>query len=144
MLKKKPEVIPYMGFLRRPLGALNPLIRTLLPDIQRMPPLTPFPTALPLTTKKECVTELKGVCLLAQGRDETDPSGEKTKAGARPESEGGRLEASGEDSSSSWEEHLGDPSDPKSSIMIRFPDGQREAKNIPSSSTFMVSFGRMH
>jgi len=74
----------------------------------------------------------------AQGRDETDPSGEKTKAVARPESGGGRLEASGEDSSSSWEEHLGDPSDPKSSIMIRFPDGQREAKNIPSSSTFMA------
>jgi len=74
----------------------------------------------------------------AQGRDETDPSGEKTKAVARPESGGGRLEAGGEGSSSSWEEHLGDPSDPKSSIMIRFPDGQREAKNIPSSSTFMA------
>ena len=42
-------------------------------------------------------------------------------------------------SQSSWEDFLGDPADDKSSIMIRFPDGQREAKNIPCSSTFMVN-----
>ena len=37
-----------------------------------------------------------------------------------------------------WEEYLGSEEDPKSSIMIRFPDGQREAKKIPCSSKFMV------
>ena len=131
----------------RPFGGHQPFDTYVVAEPTENAPkysLPPFPTALPLTTEKECVTEPEGICLLAQGRDETDPSGEKTKEVARPESGGGRLEASGEDSSSSWEEHLGDPSDPKSSIMIRFPDGQREAKNIPSSSTFMVSFCRMH
>ena len=38
-----------------------------------------------------------------------------------------------------WEDYLGNPDDAKSSIMIRFPDGKRETKNIPCSSTFMVS-----
>merc|ERR1712018_838024 len=37
-----------------------------------------------------------------------------------------------------WEEYLGNEEDPKSSIMIRFPDGRREAKNIPCSSKFMA------
>jgi len=45
---------------------------------------------------------------------------------------------SSEEADCDWEDHLGNPDDPKSSIMIRFPDGKREAKNIPCSSTFMA------
>ena len=41
--------------------------------------------------------------------------------------------------SKSWEDYLGSEEDPKSSLMIRFPDGQREAKKLPSSSKLLVS-----
>ena len=38
-----------------------------------------------------------------------------------------------------WQDYLGNDMDPKSTIMVRFPDGRRETKNIPCSSQFMVS-----
>jgi len=38
----------------------------------------------------------------------------------------------------SWEEYLGDKEDPLSSIMIRFPDGNRVTKEIPCSSQFLA------
>ena len=44
-----------------------------------------------------------------------------------------------EENGDSWESYLGDEDDPKSSIMIRFPDGKREKKEIPCSSQFRVS-----
>jgi hypothetical protein len=37
-----------------------------------------------------------------------------------------------------WKDHLGDENDAKSSIMIRFPDGRKETKNIPCTSKFMA------
>ena len=43
----------------------------------------------------------------------------------------------------SWENYLGDENDPKSSIMIRFPDGKREKKEIPCSSQFRVSIPKL-
>jgi len=39
---------------------------------------------------------------------------------------------------SSWEDYLGDKGDPLSSIMIRFPDGNRVTKEIPCSSQFLA------
>merc|ERR1712029_1279475 len=60
---------------------------------------------------------------------------EKSSEGNQKDSESTKQS---EEEVGSWEDFLGDPNDPKSSIMIRFPDGQREAKNIPSSSTFMA------
>ena len=41
---------------------------------------------------------------------------------------------------SNWEIYLGSKEDPISSIMIRFPDGNRVTKEIPCSSQFLVSF----
>ena len=41
--------------------------------------------------------------------------------------------------SSNWEIYLGSKEDPNSSIMIRFPDGNRVTKEIPCSSQFLVS-----
>ena len=38
-----------------------------------------------------------------------------------------------------WESYLGNKDDPNSSIMIRFPNGNRVTKEIPCSSKFMVS-----
>ena len=38
------------------------------------------------------------------------------------------------------ETYLGSELDPKSTIMVRFPDGRRETKIIPCTSQFMVSF----
>ncbi len=35
-------------------------------------------------------------------------------------------------------EYLGDENGEKSSIIIRFPDGKKEKKDIPCSSKFMV------
>merc|ERR1712029_678720 len=58
---------------------------------------------------------------------------EKSSEGNQKDSESTKQS---EEEVGSWEDFLGDPNDPKSSIMIRFPDGQREAKNIPCSSTF--------
>ena len=37
-----------------------------------------------------------------------------------------------------WEKYLGDKDDAHSSIMIRFPDGNRVTKDIPCSSQFQV------
>jgi len=37
-----------------------------------------------------------------------------------------------------WQDYLGNETDPKSRIMIRFPDGRRESKNISCSSQFMA------
>ena len=45
----------------------------------------------------------------------------------------------GDDDSSNWEIYLGSKEDPISSIMIRFPDGNRVTKEIPCSSQFLVS-----
>ena len=42
--------------------------------------------------------------------------------------------------SSNGEIYLGSKEDPLSSIMIRFPDGNRVTKEIPCSSLFLVSF----
>jgi len=42
-----------------------------------------------------------------------------------------------------WKAYLGNEADPKSTIMVRFPDGRRETKIIPSTSQFMVSFDRI-
>ena len=38
-----------------------------------------------------------------------------------------------------WEKYLGNKDDPTSSIMIRFPNGNRITKEIPCSSQFLVS-----
>ena len=38
-----------------------------------------------------------------------------------------------------WWQHLGPQSDPHSSIVFRFPDGSKDQKSLPSSSTLMVS-----
>ena len=43
-----------------------------------------------------------------------------------------------------WQDYLGNETDPKSRIMIRFPDGRRESKNISCSSQFMVSKDNYH
>ena len=45
-----------------------------------------------------------------------------------------------ENNEQSWEKYLGDKGDPHSSIMIRFPDGNRVTKDIPCTSQFMVSY----
>eukprot|EP00096_Caligus_rogercresseyi_P015292 TRINITY_DN7748_c0_g1_i1.p1 TRINITY_DN7748_c0_g1~~TRINITY_DN7748_c0_g1_i1.p1 ORF type:complete len:264 (-),score=40.63 TRINITY_DN7748_c0_g1_i1:146-937(-) len=37
-----------------------------------------------------------------------------------------------------WEDYLGDPKGPVSSIMIRFPDGQRESKTFPANSKLLA------
>lgn len=37
-----------------------------------------------------------------------------------------------------WEQHLGPETDPTSSIVFRFPDGSKEQKVLPCSSTLMV------
>ena len=73
----------------------------------------------------------------ATANDETGQSSEKPKM-KQLEDEAAATGTAAV-SQSSWEDFLGDPADEKSSIMIRFPDGQREAKNIPCSSTFMVN-----
>jgi len=44
----------------------------------------------------------------------------------------------GDAGSSSWEIYLGSKEDPLSSIMIRFPDGNRVTKEIPCSSQFLA------
>jgi len=44
----------------------------------------------------------------------------------------------GDACSSSWEIYLGSKEDPLSSIMIRFPDGNRVTKEIPCSSQFLA------
>ena len=43
-----------------------------------------------------------------------------------------------------WKAYLGNEADPKSTIMVRFPDGRRETKIIPSTSQFMVSLERIN
>ena len=53
------------------------------------------------------------------------------------ESEKGDCPSNG---TSNWEDYLGSKEDPNSSIMIRFPDGNRVTKEMPCSSQFMVSF----
>lgn len=37
-----------------------------------------------------------------------------------------------------WKQHLGSETDPVSSIVIRFPDGSREQKALPCTSTLTV------
>ena len=49
---------------------------------------------------------------------------------------GNRLEAMQTDDD--WERHLGPETDPISSIVFRFPDGSKEQKALPCSSTLMV------
>ena len=50
------------------------------------------------------------------------------------------LESSqnGTSGSSLWTDYLGDEAGEKTSIIIRFPDGKKEKKDIPCSSKFMV------
>ena len=43
-----------------------------------------------------------------------------------------------EDDGDDWEEYLGSNDEEKSSIVIRFPDGTRESKELPCSSKFKV------
>lgn len=38
-----------------------------------------------------------------------------------------------------WQQHLGPESDPMSSIVFRFPDGSKEQKSLPCSSTLLVN-----
>ena len=45
-----------------------------------------------------------------------------------------------DEAKSNWEQYLGPKEDPHSSIMIRFPDGNRVTKEIPCSSQFLVRF----
>merc|ERR1719468_318033 len=63
---------------------------------------------------------------------ETSNSGISTSATAKTHKDSNKVEENGD----SWESYLGDEDDPKSSIMIRFPDGKREKKEIPCSSQF--------
>jgi len=72
----------------------------------------------------------------ATTKDETGQSSEKPKM--KQLEDAAAATGTAAVSQSSWEDFLGDPADDKSSIIIRFPDGQREAKNIPCSSTFMA------
>jgi hypothetical protein len=55
-----------------------------------------------------------------------------------PQPVGNRLEASGT-ADDDWERHLGPEADPISSIVFRFPDGSKEQKALPCTSTLMVS-----
>ena len=50
-----------------------------------------------------------------------------------------KVQPEKEDAVANWEEYLGDQQDPLSSIMIRFPDGNKVTKEIPCSSQFLVS-----
>ena len=50
-----------------------------------------------------------------------------------------KVQPEKEEAVASWEEYLGDQQDPLSSIMIRFPDGNKVTKEIPCSSQFLVS-----
>ena len=43
-----------------------------------------------------------------------------------------------QDDGDDWEEYLGSNDEDKSSIVIRFPDGTRESKELPCSSKFKV------
>jgi len=43
-----------------------------------------------------------------------------------------------EEVTDTWQQYLGEESDEKSSILIRFPDGQKETKEMPCSSQFKV------
>jgi len=56
----------------------------------------------------------------------------KTETNTKVESE------KGDNDSSNWEIYLGSKEDPISSIMIRFPDGNRVTKEIPCSSQFLA------
>ena len=51
---------------------------------------------------------------------------------------GNRLEALGT-ADDDWERHLGPEADQISSIVFRFPDGSKEQKALPCTSTLMVS-----
>lgn len=53
-----------------------------------------------------------------------------------PQPVGNRLEATQTDDD--WERHLGPETDPISSIVFRFPDGSKEQKALPCSSTLLV------
>ena len=39
-----------------------------------------------------------------------------------------------------WQKHLGPDTDPLSSIVFRYPDGNKEQKKLPCSSTITVNF----
>ncbi|EFX89353.1 hypothetical protein DAPPUDRAFT_190703 [Daphnia pulex] len=54
-----------------------------------------------------------------------------------PQPVGNRLEASGT-ADDDWERHLGPEADPISSIVFRFPDGSKEQKALPCTSTLMA------
>jgi len=49
-----------------------------------------------------------------------------------------KVQPEKEDAVANWEEYLGDQQDPLSSIMIRFPDGNKVTKEIPCSSQFLA------
>lgn len=55
---------------------------------------------------------------------------------SKPETSETRLEEP--PSEDDWKRHLGPETDPVSSIVFRFPDGSKEQKALPCSSTLMV------
>lgn len=63
----------------------------------------------------------------------------KTEGVERTELEPQQLENRLETTDDDWKRHLGPEADPISSIVFRFPDGSKEQKTLPCSSTLMVS-----
>lgn len=62
----------------------------------------------------------------------------KTEGVERTELEPQQLENRLETTDDDWKRHLGPEADPISSIVFRFPDGSKEQKTLPCSSTLMA------